>query len=70
MEAILFEHYWPEANALGCFFPAFYMQMVFDLDCIGNLEVRQPEIRDALLSVIKEELYDDEVVLVILYVRN
>lgn len=44
--------------------------MVSNLDCIRKLEVKQPEIRDKLLSIIKEELYDDEVVLVIHYLRN
>jgi hypothetical protein len=64
------EHYWPEANALVGFFPAVLTQMLSDLDCIRKLEVKQPEIRDKLLSIIKEELYDDEVVLVIHYLRN
>jgi len=70
MGVIGFEHYWPEANAIVGFFPAFFNQMVSDLDCIRKLEVKQPEIRDKLLSIIKEELYDDEVVLVIHYLRN
>ena len=70
MEAILFEHYWPESNALVGFFPAFYTKMLSDLDCIRKLNVRQPEIRDKLLSIIKEELFDDEVVLVVHQVRN
>ena len=52
------------------FFPAFYSSMLYNLSCLRKLDIKQPEIRDDLLSVIDEQVYDDEVILVVHYVKQ
>ncbi len=64
-----FDNFWPEANAFVNYFPAFITRMAYNLDCISKLNVNLPEIRNELLSVINQELYDDEVVLIVQYLK-
>jgi hypothetical protein len=64
-----FDNFWPEANAFVNRFPAFVTNMAYNLDCIRKLTVKLPGTRNALLSVIEQELYDDEVVLIVQYLK-
>lgn len=64
-----FEYFWSDANVFVNFFPAFFTKMVYNVDCIKKLDVKLPDTRNELLSIIDEELYDDEVVLIVQYLR-
>lgn len=68
-ESINFEYYSSTQNVFVGFFPAFYSSMFFNLSCMRERNVKQPEIRNKLLSIIDQKVYDDEVVLVVHFVK-